>query len=136
MFCLSLMGTNYLDFIEEAFRILKQHGTLWIAEVKSRVMSKEESSSVNDDAQGSKHQVTKAKGKKKGKRRSDSREKLFIEQIEQVGFKLQWKDVKNSHFVLFQLKKVPLKGDKNIEANMTLKNRQEPVLLPCIYKRR
>lgn len=36
VFCLALMGTNWLDFIEEAFRILHWKGELWIAEIKSR----------------------------------------------------------------------------------------------------
>lgn len=36
IFCLALMGTNYLDFIEEAFRVLRFGGELWIAEIKSR----------------------------------------------------------------------------------------------------
>lgn len=34
--CLALMGTNYLDFIEEAFRVLRFGGELWIVEIKSR----------------------------------------------------------------------------------------------------
>ncbi|CAG8507954.1 11073_t:CDS:2 [Paraglomus brasilianum] len=34
--CLSLMGTNYIDFIREAYRILKKDGELKIAEVISR----------------------------------------------------------------------------------------------------
>ncbi|KAF8849988.1 hypothetical protein BDZ45DRAFT_731862 [Acephala macrosclerotiorum] len=36
IFCLALMGTNWIDFIEEAFRILRWKGELWIAETKSR----------------------------------------------------------------------------------------------------
>lgn len=36
VFCLALMGTNFLDFIKEAFRILRPNGELWIAEIKSR----------------------------------------------------------------------------------------------------
>ena len=38
IFCLSLMGTNWLSFIEEAWRVLRGDGKgeLWIAEVKSR----------------------------------------------------------------------------------------------------
>ncbi|KAH6716842.1 methyltransferase-domain-containing protein [Leptodontidium sp. MPI-SDFR-AT-0119] len=36
IFCLALMGTNWVDFIEEAFRILRWKGELWIAEIKSR----------------------------------------------------------------------------------------------------
>lgn len=38
VFCLSLMGTNWLNFVEEAWRVLRGDGKgeLWIAEVKSR----------------------------------------------------------------------------------------------------
>ncbi|KAJ1974217.1 25S rRNA (adenine645-N1)-methyltransferase [Dimargaris verticillata] len=36
IFCLSLMGTNYLDFLREARRIAKPNGQLWVAEVISR----------------------------------------------------------------------------------------------------
>ncbi|OAA32277.1 Methyltransferase-related protein [Moelleriella libera RCEF 2490] len=36
IFCLALMGTNWMDFIEEAYRVLHWKGELWIAEIKSR----------------------------------------------------------------------------------------------------
>jgi ubiquinone/menaquinone biosynthesis C-methylase UbiE len=36
LFCLSLMGTNCLDFLREAARTLKVGGELRVAEVKSR----------------------------------------------------------------------------------------------------
>ncbi|PSS02131.1 methyltransferase-domain-containing protein [Coniella lustricola] len=36
IFCLALMGTNWIDFIEEAYRVLRWKGELWIAEIKSR----------------------------------------------------------------------------------------------------
>jgi hypothetical protein len=36
VFCLSLMGTNYVDFIREAHRVLKEGSELKIAEVISR----------------------------------------------------------------------------------------------------
>ena len=38
VFCLSLMGTNWLAFVEEAWRILRGDGKgeVWVAEVKSR----------------------------------------------------------------------------------------------------
>lgn len=36
VFCLALMGINFLDFIREANRILKPGGEIWIAEIKSR----------------------------------------------------------------------------------------------------
>lgn len=33
VFCLALMGTDYPSFLEEAARVLKPHGIIWIAEV-------------------------------------------------------------------------------------------------------
>lgn len=36
IFCLALMGTNWIDFVEEAFRVLRWKGELWVAEIKSR----------------------------------------------------------------------------------------------------
>ena len=36
IFCLALMGTNWPKFIEEAYRVLRWRGELWIAEIKSR----------------------------------------------------------------------------------------------------
>ncbi|KAH9269332.1 hypothetical protein BASA83_008555 [Batrachochytrium salamandrivorans] len=42
IFCLSLMGTNFVDFLKEAYRILKFGGVLKIAEVVSRISDIEE----------------------------------------------------------------------------------------------
>lgn len=39
IFCLSLMGTNFSVFLQEAHRVLKLQGRLVIAEVKSRIQS-------------------------------------------------------------------------------------------------
>ncbi len=39
VFCLSLMGTNYMEFVQEANRLLKKDGYLVIAEVTSRFTS-------------------------------------------------------------------------------------------------
>lgn len=36
VFCLALMGSNYVDFLREARRVLKPRGLLRVAEVKSR----------------------------------------------------------------------------------------------------
>jgi len=36
IFCLSLMGKNYMDFLQEATRVLKTRGQLKICEVQSR----------------------------------------------------------------------------------------------------
>jgi ribosomal RNA-processing protein 8 len=39
VFCLSLMGTNFVDFIVEAKRILKDDGILIVCEITSRIIS-------------------------------------------------------------------------------------------------
>jgi ribosomal RNA-processing protein 8 len=39
VFCLSLMGTNFVDFIQEAKRILKNKGILIVSEIMSRIVS-------------------------------------------------------------------------------------------------
>ncbi|KAI5868639.1 hypothetical protein GGS23DRAFT_41395 [Durotheca rogersii] len=36
VFCLALMGTNWPDFVDEAYRVLRWKGELWVAEIKSR----------------------------------------------------------------------------------------------------
>ncbi|TNJ27883.1 Ribosomal RNA-processing protein 8 [Giardia muris] len=37
LYCLSLMGVDHLQFLKEAFRVIRVGGELWIAEVASRV---------------------------------------------------------------------------------------------------
>lgn len=36
VFCLALMGTNWTDFVDEAWRVLRWRGELWVSEIKSR----------------------------------------------------------------------------------------------------
>ncbi|KAL4524683.1 hypothetical protein Ndes2526A_g06797 [Nannochloris sp. 'desiccata'] len=74
VFCLSLMGTDYGEFLEEAARVLTQTGWIWIAEVQSRFV----------DASG----------------RSVLKE--FIAAVTQLGFTLKKQDASNSHFLLLQ----------------------------------
>ena len=40
VFCLSLMGTNFPEFLREANRVLKRDGKLFVAEVLSRFSDK------------------------------------------------------------------------------------------------
>ena len=37
VFCLSLMGSNYIDYLKEAFRIIKPYGNLFICEPKKKI---------------------------------------------------------------------------------------------------
>ncbi|KAF2019247.1 hypothetical protein BU24DRAFT_439479 [Aaosphaeria arxii CBS 175.79] len=71
IFCLALMGTNWLDFIDEAWRILRWRGELWVSEIKSRFgrVSSSKSRSIPINSIGSLHKSTQPPKKptKKGK---------------------------------------------------------------------
>ncbi|GBE79347.1 25S rRNA (adenine(645)-N(1))-methyltransferase [Sparassis crispa] len=97
---LSLMGTNWLGCVREAWRILKAGGELKIAEVASRFTDVDEFTSV----------------------------------VSSIGFRLKSKDDSNTHFTLFEFKKVArkAKGEKEWEKLLA----RGSVLKPCEYKRR
>lgn len=74
IFCLSLMGTNWVSFVEEAWRVLRGDGKgeCWVSEVKSRFgkvnRKKAQIGLKRDDAAGlSNTQKKKLKNKKKKK---------------------------------------------------------------------
>eukprot|EP00039_Didymoeca_costata_P008502 m.112866 g.112866 ORF g.112866 m.112866 type:complete len:373 (-) comp14107_c0_seq1:74-1192(-) len=94
VFCLALMGTNHMDYIREARRILKPKGIMKIAEVVSRITDYDE----------------------------------FCKSIESTGFKLQEKDDSNQMFIIFDFKRI--KGSTSETST------NDPILTPCIYKRR
>ena len=77
IFCLSLMGIDYGSFIEEAARVLKSKGWLWIAEVQSRCIDEQGRSMLDDIVSG----------------------------IESIGFSLKSKSIENSHFFTIVFKK-------------------------------
>ncbi|CAO2199919.1 unnamed protein product [Urochloa humidicola] len=88
IFCLSLMGTNYPNYLEEANRVLKPSGWLVIAEVRSRLDPN------NGGADPEK----------------------FSKAIIQLDFSLVSKDAKNKMFVLFYFrKKEKSKAAKSID---------------------
>lgn len=58
--CLALMGTNWIDFVEEAWRILRWKGEFWVAEIKSRF------SRSTAPSTGSAHSISKRQQKKQG----------------------------------------------------------------------
>ncbi|XP_042501281.1 ribosomal RNA-processing protein 8-like [Macadamia integrifolia] len=77
VFCLSLMGTNFPNYLQEAQRVLKPCGWLLIAEVKSRLDPNTGGADPNS----------------------------FSKAICELGFKLISKDFSNKMFVLFFFKK-------------------------------
>ncbi|KAH8706103.1 methyltransferase-domain-containing protein [Phaeosphaeriaceae sp. PMI808] len=81
IFCLALMGTNWLDFIDEANRILRWRGELWVAEIKSRfgrVGRKKGGNNVPVNSVGSLKKTMNKKGGKKGKKTTTEEEEEGI----------------------------------------------------------
>lgn len=99
IFCLALMGTNWIDFIEEAYRILHWKGELWIAEIKSRfgrVGGDKGRNRVVEHSVGSKRKLA-AKQKtdevnRKKKNEDDEEEALMVE-VDGVQTKTEETDV-------------------------------------------
>ena len=72
IFCLALMGTNWLDFIDEAWRLLRWRGELWVSEIKSR-FGRVSKGKVPINSVGSLRKADK-KGKKGGTKPSKEEE--------------------------------------------------------------
>lgn len=90
IFCLSLMGTDYPSFLEEAHRVLKPSGFLLIAEVRSRFDVENGGASP----------------------------KQFVLALQSLGFSLVSQDVTNKMFIMFYMQKQkgsrdPLKRTKH-----------------------
>lgn len=62
IFCLALMGTNWLEFIEEAWRVLRWKGECWIGEVGSRFVAPKDRAKRVEHSVG-KHRQPKPKSK-------------------------------------------------------------------------
>ncbi|KPM38901.1 hypothetical protein AK830_g7688 [Neonectria ditissima] len=66
VFCLALMGTNWVDFVEEAYRILHWKGELWVAEIKSRFGPIRRKNAPVNHSVGNRKKVQRGKGKGTG----------------------------------------------------------------------
>ncbi|KAK3324257.1 methyltransferase-domain-containing protein [Cercophora scortea] len=67
VFCLALMGTNWIDFIEEAHRVLRWKGELWVAEIKSRFAQPSKKQNVVSHSVGNRKKGPAAPAVKKTK---------------------------------------------------------------------
>jgi ribosomal RNA-processing protein 8 len=76
IFCLALMGTNWPDFIDEAYRILHWKGELWVAEIKSRFGrvegKKDGMNKVVEHSVGNRKKKPRSKMSEAEKRRADN----------------------------------------------------------------
>jgi len=114
IFCLALMGTNFLEFVEEAHRILKWRGELWVAEIKSR---------FNRKVKGNSNAVGRKKGEEDaeagdepemegGEKRGVPRVyKNFVDALAKRGFVLKGSvDDENKMFARMEFVKQPEAG--------------------------
>ena len=131
IFCLALMGTNFLDFIKEAYRILQPRGELWIAEIKSRFTDG-------------------------GPERAENVGSEFVEALKLNGFFHKLTDNSNKMFTRFEFFKPPQdiiderraklerkrkfieeeSEKEKLESKREKRPEGEWLLKPCIYKRR
>lgn len=134
IFCLALMGTNFLDFIKEANRILAPRGELWIAEIKSRFTESANSKKLQPNEVGAE----------------------FVDALKLSGFFHKKTDNENKMFTRFEffkpakevltgdhdrlLKKKKFIGNETELEELEKKRDDKPegewLLKPCIYKRR
>lgn len=131
VFALSLMGVNFLDFVKEAFRILKPNGELWIAEIKSRFKDQTLKEFVNIvEKLGFRHKLTKTLEEE-----GDLKEMFvrfeFFKPDERTIMEMEARLAKRTKFI-------ETENDK--EEDLELKRERQPesewLLKPCIYKRR
>ncbi|XP_068303299.1 ribosomal RNA-processing protein 8 isoform X1 [Pyrus communis] len=129
VFCLSLMGTNFPNYLNEAHRILKPRGWLLIAEVKSRFDSttggadpKTFTKAVCDLGFTSVSKVSICSSHFLGRLKI-----IFFVLIVLYVHCLQ--DFSNKMFMLFYFKKKEEQDSKK-------KDIEWPELKPCLYKRR
>lgn len=91
IFCLSLMGTNWLSFVEEAWRVLRGDGKgeIWVAEVKSRfgrLSAKKTPGKVVENSVGKRRrpQAGKTRRSEDDDDRDDSRNPAVVEDEREV----------------------------------------------------
>eukprot|EP00947_MAST-08B_sp_MAST-8B-sp1_P000877 g877.t1 len=108
VFCLALMGTNVVDFVTEAHRVLKPGGRLMIAEVRSRFEGKGDGPGDDDGyGYGEDDQYGGGGGGQGVQQRAEGGYKAFIATLGQIGFSFrkQTKDIKNQIFVMLDFVK-------------------------------
>lgn len=107
IFSLSLMNTDFNAALEEASRILKPNGQLWIAEVESRFSD--------------------------GSRGVDE----FCSALEAMGFCVTERDLSKRVFILlFATKRGTQSSRRTLNMNGRKSTKTKPVLKPCLYKKR
>ncbi|RCK67387.1 hypothetical protein Cantr_02718 [Candida viswanathii] len=138
IFCLALMGTNFLDFIKEAWRILIPRGELWIAEIKSR-FGESSTATGKDSEQVGEEFVNSLKAFGFFHKLTDNSNKMFT----RFEFFKPPPDILRERQLKMERKKKKFIEDEDDQTDLEkLENKRsekaegEWLLKPCIYKRR
>lgn len=96
IFCLALMGTNWISFIEEAHRVLHWKGEIWIAEIKSRFGRVSKAGKPVDHSVGGKRKlaaIMKAQEAKKREQDEVNEQEVLQTEVDGVATNVEETDV-------------------------------------------
>ncbi|MCJ1277341.1 25S rRNA (adenine645-N1)-methyltransferase [Puttea exsequens] len=116
--CLSLMGTNWMDVVDECARIVRTGGELWIAEIKSRFARPKESKRKGDG-------IGKQKKGKKGKvevEENEDDEAIALEELDDAK-KLEDRTDVSDFVEVVRKRGFNLKGEPDVTNKMFVKMR-------------
>ena len=117
--CLALMGTNWIEFVEEVGRVVRWGGECWVAEIKSRF--------------GRPATKKGAIGKKK-KGKEEEEEELMVEVEEELKGKEGEKTDVNAFIEVWRRRGFELKGEADVENKMFVRMRFVRKLVPTVGK--
>lgn len=114
IFCLALMGTNWIDFIEEAWRVLHWKGELWIAEIKSRFGRVQNRRVEHSVGFKQKKRPSKQDLQQEKQRAQQSDERQLMQDVDEVPMNIEGTDV--SAFVqVLRLRGFALQDEHSID---------------------
>ncbi|KAK6511473.1 25S rRNA (adenine645-N1)-methyltransferase [Arthrobotrys musiformis] len=155
IFCLALMGTNWPKMIEEAARVLRNGGEIWIAEIKSRFArtkaGQKEEPKEQKKGKGKKNAMKNVKDNTnpveafveeqdddQDQNRWAAGEQDFIEALARRGLRLKNRNGSNKMFVLLDFEKaggrggqifqIPPKPDMHGRISKKFHTNDEPVV--------
>lgn len=118
---------NSIEYLQEAARVMRKGGWLWIAEVRSRFAGTVDATSGGGNKLPAADSVVGEDGEKPKMAKAEWVNLAFQESMKQLGFKLASRDVANKMFVIMQFRK----GNKEATTDISW-----PELKACVYKKR
>ena len=128
--CLSLMGTNWLDVINECTRIIRAGGEIWVAEIKSRFAKPSQVAGKKTENEGA-GKRTKKRGRPNDNDQDKEKEPPELVEIEEIPTKNSTDSTDVSPFVTCLKKRnFNLKGEADMSNKMFVRIRFVKALKP------